>query len=576
MMKRAASPGAAQTINARGAVLARKCDCGNHAAGGTCAACATKRQRHVSRYTAPTPHDSTQAPTPNGVPTIVHQTIATSGQQLPTAVRAFMEPRFGTDFSDVRLHTDDAAARSSAAVSARAYTVGSHVVFGAGEYAPATLAGQRLIAHELTHVVQQQASTPTHTRPESIGHPADASEREADRIADRVISKASPPPLDRALIPSAAAGISGSAAPSGVVRRQVLDAISGIEVGLGVVGAFGAGVLIGTLAGAFDRDIYSTEELVEYLDGLARRHRTEGHRNSDNKARDVVRRWRINDPRINVNAGYRSAQGHALTSVELKRLLIAEMLEGRASGADEEAILEILDRSTAHDVIEILDPPFGVSVNQLHDKIGGDNNARLQAILETKFPRESDVRRQETRRSGCNGAESVMLFQAVRAATERVDYAIVALERPDNPDVRPALDCRFRGANQAQIAHIKGVFRRILDELPARQFRCLREGEAIPIPGNEPLSCSDQEATSVIGGDAPITYLCKKFLTSDPEKQAVTIIHETAHYAGVDADIQTQPPCGWDLGQALQEPDSYALLASELFAVRGIRPQPGR
>jgi hypothetical protein len=80
------------------------------------------------------------------------------GQPLPTSVRAFFEPRFARDFSQVRVHADAPAAESAQSVQALAYTVGSDIVFGAGQYAPATTAGQRLLAHELTHVVQQGAS----------------------------------------------------------------------------------------------------------------------------------------------------------------------------------------------------------------------------------------------------------------------------------------------------------------------------------------------------------------------------------------------------------------------------------
>ena len=72
-------------------------------------------------------------------------------------MRAFFEPRFGQDLSHVRVHTDGAAQQSARDVNALAYTVGPHVVFGAGRYAPGTLDGQRLLAHELTHVVQQRS-----------------------------------------------------------------------------------------------------------------------------------------------------------------------------------------------------------------------------------------------------------------------------------------------------------------------------------------------------------------------------------------------------------------------------------
>ena len=77
------------------------------------------------------------------------------GQPLTESVRAFHEPRFGADFGQVRVHTDAKAAEAASSVNALAYTVGTNVVFGAAQYAPETFAGRRLLAHELTHVVQQ-------------------------------------------------------------------------------------------------------------------------------------------------------------------------------------------------------------------------------------------------------------------------------------------------------------------------------------------------------------------------------------------------------------------------------------
>lgn len=93
--------------------------------------------------------------TPVEAPSIVHDVLHTAGRPLDTATRAFMEPRFGHDFSQVRVHTDAQAADSARAVSALAYTVGRDVVFGAEQYQPGTSQGQRLLAHELAHVVQQ-------------------------------------------------------------------------------------------------------------------------------------------------------------------------------------------------------------------------------------------------------------------------------------------------------------------------------------------------------------------------------------------------------------------------------------
>ena len=81
-----------------------------------------------------------------------------SGQPLPESVRAFFEPRFGYDFGGVRVHTDGQAVDSARSVKARAYTLGQDIVFGSGQYAPETPAGKQLLAHELTHVVQQSSS----------------------------------------------------------------------------------------------------------------------------------------------------------------------------------------------------------------------------------------------------------------------------------------------------------------------------------------------------------------------------------------------------------------------------------
>jgi hypothetical protein len=80
----------------------------------------------------------------------------TGGEPLDTAVRDAMEPRFRHDFSEVRVHADDRAATSADQMSSRAYTLGTHIVFGTGMYKPGNAEGRRLIAHELAHVVQQR------------------------------------------------------------------------------------------------------------------------------------------------------------------------------------------------------------------------------------------------------------------------------------------------------------------------------------------------------------------------------------------------------------------------------------
>jgi hypothetical protein len=95
------------------------------------------------------------------VPPIVDEVLRSPGQPLDSYTRAFMEPRFGYDFSGVRMHTDAKAAKAAQAVNALAFTVGRNVVLGVREYAPDTAEGKRLLTHELTHVIQQsQGQTP--------------------------------------------------------------------------------------------------------------------------------------------------------------------------------------------------------------------------------------------------------------------------------------------------------------------------------------------------------------------------------------------------------------------------------
>lgn len=118
------------------------------------------------------------------VPSLVHEVLRAPGRPLEPSMRSFFEPRFGHDFSRVRLHTDSRAAESVRAVGASAYTVGRHVAFDTGQHAPGTRSGVELLAHELAHVVQQEGVSPSD---HLVVSPADdAAERQADAAASRV------------------------------------------------------------------------------------------------------------------------------------------------------------------------------------------------------------------------------------------------------------------------------------------------------------------------------------------------------------------------------------------------------
>jgi len=178
-MKMAANaPLKARTSAVRRPTLQRKCACGQHTVGGgECASCRKKKTR-LQRAAAGSAAVSVAPP-------IVHEVLRSPGRPLDRETRAFMEPRFGHDLSRVRVHTGTTAAESARAVNARAYTVGSEVVFGAGEFRPETLSGRRLLAHELAHVTQASVSQPSSRV--TIVAEADPSERYAEAAADQVV-----------------------------------------------------------------------------------------------------------------------------------------------------------------------------------------------------------------------------------------------------------------------------------------------------------------------------------------------------------------------------------------------------
>jgi outer membrane protein OmpA-like peptidoglycan-associated protein len=137
--------------------------------------------------------------------TVVQNVLTTPGKPLDAATRAYMEPRFGHDFSRVRIHTDAQAAESATAINAQAYTVGRDVVFGAGQFSPNTPDGQKLLAHELTHVVQQGSTTFQAGNPLRVGKPDDPLEQQAEtnagvRTANPMRSAVSGPLIQRRLL----------------------------------------------------------------------------------------------------------------------------------------------------------------------------------------------------------------------------------------------------------------------------------------------------------------------------------------------------------------------------------------
>jgi hypothetical protein len=128
---------------------------------------------------------------------LVHEVVGSGGgSPLDEATRSGMEGRFGQDFSDVRVHTDDKAHQSAKSVNAHAYTVGSDIVFQRDRFDPSTSDGQLTLAHELTHVVQQRSGPVDGTDAGGgikVSDPSDRFEREAVASAERIMSSPATP-----------------------------------------------------------------------------------------------------------------------------------------------------------------------------------------------------------------------------------------------------------------------------------------------------------------------------------------------------------------------------------------------
>jgi hypothetical protein len=212
-----------------GLLLQRKCACGGSASSslsGECGECNKKRlQKKLSigasndrleqkadlmtdQILATPPHSLVSGAHPgiqrysgqategtDTAPTSVGSVFSSSGRPLEPALRKDMEQRFGHDFSGVRVHSSPAAAQSTRELNALAYTAGRDIVFDAGKFAPDTNDGRRLLAHELTHVVQQRGQRVAAQMKLAVGTPGEAGEREADAAADAVMQGRSVPSI---------------------------------------------------------------------------------------------------------------------------------------------------------------------------------------------------------------------------------------------------------------------------------------------------------------------------------------------------------------------------------------------
>jgi hypothetical protein len=315
--------------------LLQRCSCGGKS-GGTCEACRKKKQMQRKAAGGST-LDLTESFDVS--PSLTH-----GGTPVPDDLRASLGPLFGTDFADVRLHDDATSHATARDVEARAFTLGQHIHFGAGEFRPKEREGRQILAHELTHTLQQRGSVDDAHAPVSIDAPDSHRERDADRAAERVTHG------ERVGVESGGAG--RATAAGGPMQRLVQ------RVGFWQ-----------TLARLFFEGTFSDKELLDYLQYLDDHSFIEGDFDSDNKARAIIKRWRSGDKKFR-------------PTLKQKKFMLLEMIDGPTFDADEQAILEMLRGSTDSEVVELIGVAGGEEAlkSEFHWSESDELNAFLDAF----------------------------------------------------------------------------------------------------------------------------------------------------------------------------------------------------
>ncbi|HYX53127.1 MAG TPA: DUF4157 domain-containing protein [Candidatus Limnocylindrales bacterium] len=319
--------------------LQRQCQCGQHTLDGAeCTDCRGKRTKLLRRENARW--------RPAFAPPLVGEVLRSPGRPLDTSIRTVMERRFGQDFSSVRVHADASAAESARAVNARAYTLGNRIVFGARQYVPSTHAGQKLLAHELAHVVQQGRSNPQilHSHLE-VGPAHDPLEQEAEARAEAVMNGRS----------AGAVSFHSSTTGPARIQRTIGDALEAVGTFLLDVALF--------IPRLFGLEFFTARDLREYLASIRHRRGPDGGLFSDNKARALVNRENEFGP----------------YSTQDKIWMIQDMLQGHTSFLDERAIITLMRRSV-NDRSQIV---AALGRDYLWSKFDGRNRRILEALTMT-------------------------------------------------------------------------------------------------------------------------------------------------------------------------------------------------
>jgi Domain of unknown function (DUF4157)/Lysine-specific metallo-endopeptidase len=540
---------------ALGGVLQRACACGSHG-GGQCEACRDQprfglqtklaasaygdsHERAADRIAEQvmSGHPVVDAPRriarvpghpasqPAAIPASVGRVLASPGRPLEPALRQDMERRFGHDFSRVRVHSGAEAERSAHEVDAAAYTVGHDIVFGAGRLAPGTPGGRRLMAHELTHVVQQRWAPGPIQRQPTGGGSTGVSIGDIDIKSEDPNCQYQPGEVARSLSPQ---GIM----PYDIERGEFLgieppDAvvIADFKVGDGELRPSTAGDFRKFWVPQFDPAARGSLEVVGFSDCVGWESRN-----------GVLREQRA-----------RSAG----------RLLPGTVT--RAAPLEEYPVANTSERSRALNRSAIIRP-----------------KPQAPPPPPPPRPREATITLEEPPTTDCPPEDRRQLAIAFPAAKLMAQKARAALVSTDKGPVITFLLHRYFGKDAMRyLPQIHAGFSKILDNWTSwdTRFDCQLQTEG---------ACPDDEGfvrayvrrkRRVFSPPSPFgpVYMCEAaFASGDLQRLAQTVLHELSHRLdNTDDEKYCRPTEGWcealSTKDAIDNADSYARFARELF-----------
>jgi peptidoglycan hydrolase-like protein with peptidoglycan-binding domain len=549
-----AQPRAMPRAPLRSAPSAKGCAC-----GGGCPRCRAKlpvqaklavvkagdiHEQEADRMAEQVMRMSAAPPLPNrsaavvGAPSLPEASLRDigAGQPLPPAALDFFEPRFGADFGDVRVHTDGRADRSARELGALAYTAGSHIVFAQGQFGPGTASGDRLIAHELTHTIQQSKAGGPRLVQRKIGDghdlsaPSLAGDEDLEACFDGEKSLKAPTSkgesvrkLQQALLdlgfslPTFGAdGNFGDETKKAVMEFQKSSGLSGADVD-GVVGARTMGLL-----------------------DVAVRH---GHvmADTDKQADDfrVTDKYQPSkDEPMTIfftvgSADIDKEEEEKLTKILGNPAILEVWLEGSASEEGPADFNRALAQKRTHAVAERLSGS-NIKIHESPNAEAGVGDVKYRQARSVKVLQSAP----SAKKKGCKKGDELeacpdphkVLVDAVNDAVDQIDKAKPKLP-PTTAETKAIFDRLFRtdDSNRDKVAKdvldILDKMRTHIGKMPdADAHKCASECNPTCQAGS-PAFNRDPGPNNPPG----VIYTCPSFKDEPQEKRAIIIVHEGHH-----------------------------------------------